>query len=147
MGEITFGEIQPDEVERLSEIESSTFSMPWKAADFLEMIELDYAYYIAAREDGVPIGCCGVRNMCGDGEITNVVIEASHRRQGIGERMLRYLMETGRERGIENYTLEVRRSNDKAIALYEKLGFVMEGVRKNFYEKPVEDALIYWKRD
>lgn len=146
MGEITFGEIRPDEVERLSEIESSTFSMPWHAADFLEMIELDYAYYIAAREDGVPIGCCGVRNMCGDGEITNVVIEKDHRGRGIGEQMLRFLMSTGRQRGIENYTLEVRKSNKNAIALYEKLGFVMEGVRKNFYEKPVEDALIYWKR-
>ena len=48
--------------------------------------------------------------------------------------------------GVEAFTLEVRKSNDTAIHLYEKLGFVTEGVRKKFYEEPVEDALIMWKR-
>ena len=48
--------------------------------------------------------------------------------------------------GIENFTLEVRVSNASAIHVYEKLGFVSEGIRPRFYEKPVEDAMIMWKR-
>jgi len=143
---ITFAEIASEDVEELSIIESETFSMPWKAQDFLDMIRLDFAYYICAKEDGKIIGCCGVRNMAGDGEITNVVIRKERRGEGIGERMLLYLMETGLERGISAYTLEVRESNAPAIGLYEKLGFVCEGKRKNFYDRPTEDALIYWKR-
>ncbi len=143
---ITFSEITESDVAAVSRIEEETFSMPWKPQDFLEMIELDYAYYIVAKEDGVPIGCCGIRNMCGDGEITNVVIAASHRGRGIGELMLKYLMDTSREMGVRDYTLEVRAGNVPAIRLYEKLGFVSEGVRPGFYDQPKEDALIMWMR-
>ena len=60
--------------------------------------------------------------------------------------MLEYLLEKGRNAGVEAFILEVRKSNENAIHLYEKLGFVTEGIRKNFYEKPVEDGLIMWKR-
>lgn len=60
--------------------------------------------------------------------------------------MLSELLKRGKCMGIEAFTLEVRKSNEAAIHLYEKAGFVTEGVRKNFYEKPVEDGLIMWKR-
>ena len=143
---ISFEEIRQEDVPFVSKIEEESFSMPWKPKDFLEMISLDYAYYITAKDDGEVIGCCGIRNMCGDGEITNVVIRADRRGEGIGEKMLEFLMEESRSRGVVNYTLEVRAGNKPAIALYEKLGFVCEGVRKNFYENPTEDGLIYWKR-
>ena len=55
-------------------------------------------------------------------------------------------MEEGCRAGLNAYTLEVRVSNTAAIGLYEKLGFVSEGIRPNFYEKPAEDAMIMWKR-
>ncbi len=60
--------------------------------------------------------------------------------------LLRYLMEKGDRAGLTAYTLEVRVSNAAAIGLYEKLGFVSEGIRPDFYEKPTEDAVIMWKR-
>ena len=56
------------------------------------------------------------------------------------------LLEETTARGVQALTLEVRSTNTAAIRLYESLGFVQEGVRKNFYEKPTEDALILWKR-
>lgn len=144
---IYFEEISEKDVPAISQIEEETFSMPWKPKDFLEMISLDYAFYICAKDDDEVIGCCGIRNMCGDGEITNVVIRKDRRGEGIGEQMLSYLLTESRRIGVENYTLEVRASNKAAIRLYEKLGFVCEGVRRNFYDAPKEDALIYWKRD
>ena len=60
--------------------------------------------------------------------------------------MMEYMLERAKEVGIGDCTLEVRISNQPAIALYESLGFKGEGVRPKFYEKPVEDALIMWKR-
>lgn len=144
---IYFSELTREDVDEVCKIEEAVFSMPWKARDFIEMIEADYAYYVVAKEDGIPIGCCGVRNMCGDGEITNVVIREDKRRLGAGYRMLQFMMNEARTRGVNNFTLEVRASNAPAIALYERLGFVSEGVRPSFYEKPREDAIIMWKRN
>lgn len=143
---LTFSRLTEKEIEAVSRIEEETFSMPWKPQDFLDMISHDYAYYIVALLDDVPIGCCGIINACGDGDISNVVIKEEYRNKGYGEQMLRYLMEQSRELGVENYTLEVRASNTAAISLYKKLGFLECGVRKNFYEKPTEDGLIMWYR-
>ena len=139
-------EMKEEDLPAVSRMEEETFSMPWSAADFLDMIRCEYAYYVVAKERNEILGCCGIRNMCGDGEITNVVVRQIHRRKGIGELMLRGLMEQSRAIGVKNYTLEVRETNEAAIRLYEKLGFSVEGRRKNFYEKPREDALIMWKR-
>lgn len=60
--------------------------------------------------------------------------------------MLRHLMKESEQEGIRAFTLEVRVSNAAAIHVYEKLGFVSEGIRPGFYEKPDEDAMILWKR-
>ncbi len=55
-------------------------------------------------------------------------------------------MVRGNAQGVEAYTLEVRVSNSIAIHVYEKLGFVSEGIRPDFYERPTEDAMIMWRR-
>lgn len=143
---IIIEELEEKDVEAVSKIEERTFSMPWSAKDFLQMINDENALYLAAKSDGVLIACCGVRNILGDGEITNVVVDEPYRARGIGSRMLSELLKKGKQMGIKAFTLEVRKSNEAAIRLYEKAGFVTEGIRKNFYEKPVEDGLIMWKR-
>ena len=143
---VTVREMKASDVEAVSEIEHEAFSMPWSAEDFLEMVEADYAHYYVAESNGRIVGCCGVRNLMGEGEITNVVVAASYRGQGIGRQMLQYMLKEAKTFGIGDCTLEVRVSNTSAIRLYESLGFQGEGVRPRFYEKPVEDALIMWKR-
>lgn len=139
-------ELAAEDAEEVSRIEQETFSMPWQAQDFLEMVEADYAYYYVAEENGEIAGCCGIRNMAGEGEITNVVVAEKFRRRGIGRALMEYMLKEARLHGMESATLEVRVSNKPAISLYESLGFRGEGVRPNFYEKPREDALIMWKR-
>lgn len=139
-------EMKADDVEIVSKIESEVFSMPWSAKDFLEMVEADYAYYYVAEVDGEIAGCCGIRNIAGEGEITNVVVAPPHRKKGIALKMMEYMLERAVEVGIGDCTLEVRVSNQPAIRLYERLGFKGEGVRPHFYDKPDEDALIMWKR-
>lgn len=139
-------ELTAADVEAVSRIEEAVFSMPWKQDDFLAMVEADYAHYFVAEEDGEIAGYCGVRNMAGEGEITNVAVAGQFRRRGIGRRLMEYMLKKAPSFGIGDLTLEVRVSNAPAISLYESLGFHQEGVRPDFYEKPKEDALIMWKR-
>lgn len=135
-----------EDVEPLSVIESASFSMPWSAGDFAALLTRDYCMYYVAEVDGEVVGCCGMTNICNEGNIDNVVVAEKYRGQGIATALLERLLEEGDSLGITAYTLEVRVSNAPAIHVYEKLGFVSEGIRPNFYEKPTEDACIMWKR-
>lgn len=143
---ITFRQMIPGDIPFISRLEEETFSMPWSAKDFQEMIEKEDARYYVAEEDGRLLGGCGVLMILGEGNITNVVIAPEERNKGVGTGLLQYMMEEGVREGLTAYTLEVRVSNAPAIHLYEKLGFVSEGIRPGFYEKPTEDAMIMWKR-
>lgn len=143
---IRYRQMTPEDVPVISKLEEETFSMPWSAEDFLQMIEKEDARYYVAEEDGELLGGCGVLLIVGEGNITNVVIKPEARNRGIGTGLLQYLIEEGYREGLNAFTLEVRVSNQAAIHVYEKVGFVSEGVRPHFYEKPTEDALIMWKR-
>lgn len=143
---VIYRRMTPEDVPYISRLEEQTFSMPWSADSFLEMIGKEDARYYVAERDGQLLGGCGVLMIAGEGNITNVVIALEARNQGIGTAMLQHLMQEGDREGLTAYTLEVRVSNAAAIHVYEKLGFVSAGIRPNFYEKPAEDALIFWKR-
>ena len=143
---ITYRRMTAEDVPFISKLEQETFSMPWSADSFLEMIDKEDARYYVAERDGQLLGGCGVLMIAGEGNITNVVVAPEARNQGIGTGMLKHLMEEGSRAGLTAYTLEVRVSNAAAIHVYEKLGFVSEGIRPGFYEKPTEDAAIFWKR-
>lgn len=128
-------------------LEKESFSEPWKEADFRNALENVNVCYLVAELSEQIVASCGVRNILGEGEITNVVTDKDKRNTGIGYCLLLNLLEEGEKMGISAFTLEVRKSNEAAIHLYEKLGFVVEGVRKDFYRKPMEDALIMWRRN
>lgn len=144
--EIKVRPMKAEDVPKISLMEEAAFSMPWGAKDFLDMVEREDSLYVTALCEEEPIGCCGVTNACGDGDVNNVVVADKFRQLGVGKVMMMALMEWGTALGIENYTLEVRVSNIPAIHLYESLGFVSEGIRPGFYERPKEDAMIMWKR-
>lgn len=144
--EIEIRELTPVWVDQVCALEEEAFSMPWHRDSFLKMIEDKDALYLVALHRDEVIACCGLRNIVGEGEITNVVTKRGFRGQGIAGSLLTRLMKEGEQMGVEAFTLEVRKSNEPAIHLYERLGFETEGIRKNFYEKPTEDALIMWKR-
>ena len=144
--ELIIRKLQETDIEPLSVIEAASFSMPWSAKDFADLLKHDYCVYLAAECAGEVAGCCGMTNICREGNIDNVVVAERFRGKGIATALLRRLMEAGDAMGVQAYTLEVRVSNQIAIHIYEKLGFVSEGIRPGFYEKPVEDACIMWKR-
>jgi len=145
---ITIRPMEEKDLDEVCRMEEEAFSMPWHRESFLEMIQNENALYLVALDEKNEIlGSCGVLNIVGDGSVTNVVVDQKYRNQGIGSLLMKELLKQGEENlGIEAFTLEVRVSNLNAIRLYEKMGFENVGIRKNFYEKPTEDAIIMWKR-
>lgn len=143
---VSFRRLCEGDVEALSIMAAECFSVPWSAKAFAELVNDEKSIYLVAVRDKEVVGCCGVVNSYGDGDIDIVMVKEKERGQGIAYAMLQELLKIGETIGVENYTLEVRVSNAPAIHVYEKLGFVSEGIRPRFYEKPTEDAMIMWKR-
>ena len=143
---ITVRLMEESDLDRVTVLEGEIFSMPWSKQAFLDGLKNEKAIYLVAENAQEVVGYCGVYNILGEGDIVNVAVAKEYRGNGIALQMLRVLLQLGEKAGIEAFTLEVRAGNAPAIYVYEQLGFAVEGVRKNFYEKPTEDALIMWKR-
>lgn len=139
-------DMRKEDLEQVSTMEAACFSMPWSKKSFEENLNRSDAVYVVARDGDKVLGYCGAYVILNEADINQVAVEPLHRKKGVGGKMLAALLEKLRKAGADAVALEVRKSNEAAIALYESMGFVTEGIRKNFYEKPVEDALIMWKR-
>ncbi len=128
---------------KVAEIEKMCFSDPWSRESLEKEFSLDYAvYFVAKSDENELIGHIGVHNVCGEGEITMVAVHPDFRRNGTGEKLVRFLLDFEKESGIGRVNLEVRESNYSAISLYEKCGFSRDGIRKNYYSLPTENAVL-----
>jgi len=145
-GEVVIRLMEERDLEQVAAIDKKYFSMPWSENAFSDSLKLSHTLYVVAETEGRIAGYCGCYQLLEEAEIVNVAVDEAYRGRGIGRKMLTELMRMGLERGAFAYTLEVRVSNVPAIRLYESLGFESVGIRKNFYEKPVEDAMIMWRR-
>jgi ribosomal-protein-alanine N-acetyltransferase len=125
-------------------IERETFSDPWSEEDFRGSLSEANNGYLIAEIEGCVVGYCGYWGIAGEGYIYNVAVKKEYRRQQIGYQLLKNLIESSKDKGVDTFTLEVRSSNEAAIHLYETLGFERAGIRKDFYSKPKEDAVIMW---
>lgn len=141
---MTIRKMKEEDLAEVCEIEQATFSDPWSAEDFLSSLKEPNNDYLVAVIDGTIAGYCGYWGIAGEGYIYNVAVKKDCRRQRIGYQMLKALLEESSGRGITSFTLEVRYSNEAAIRLYESMGFQSAGIRKDFYTKPKEDAVIMW---
>lgn len=145
-GVVTFRPMGYADAGAAAALEAACSREAWSQKAYADALANENACYLVAECGGCIIGCCGLWQSFSEGDICNVAVDAGYRRQKIAWNMLKALMEAGAGRGITCFTLEVRKSNTAAVCLYEKLGFVTEGVRKRFYQNPPEDALIMWKR-
>ncbi|MBE5886794.1 MAG: ribosomal-protein-alanine N-acetyltransferase [Lachnospiraceae bacterium] len=132
------------DIEAVVILEAENFSEPWSANSFIEEIRKETSLYIVAYEGETLVGICGLVTSFDEGEVLNVSVAKEYRKQGIAYQMLQHLLNEGESKGIKHFTLEVREGNVPARTLYEKLGFVCEGIRPNFYRNPAENAAIYW---
>jgi len=137
--------MQEKDLPRILEIEQSCFPAPWAYQSFVnELRDNEYARYFCLEHDGKIIGYMGLWFILEEGHITNVAISPEYQGKGLGEYLMRSVMELMAKEGMERMTLEVRASNRPAQKLYERLGFVTAGVRKGYYSDNREDALIMW---
>ncbi|MBP3594211.1 MAG: ribosomal protein S18-alanine N-acetyltransferase [Lachnospiraceae bacterium] len=130
---------------QVAAIEATSFSVPWSLKAFTETVEKENFRYFVAEEEGEIIGYCGFLFVLDEAEIPNVCVKSSARKRGVGKQMMSVLMEEAKKLGMAVLYLEVRESNTPARALYKSLGFEENGIRKNFYEHPVEHAVLMSK--
>ena len=129
-----------------AEIERLCFSDPWSEKMLAEHLANPCSLALAAVGDtGRLLGYVGLLAVVDEGYITNVAVRPDCRRQGVAAALLDALEAQGKERELAFLTLEVRQSNAPARALYEKLGYLQAGLRRNYYENPREDAIIMTK--
>ena len=132
-----------DDVESVLSIESRVFTTPWQADTFLNLIgrpgsELWVMEHPVAGILAYAVLWC----VLDQAELANIAVRSEYRGQGYASRLLERVLQVARDREVETIYLEVRASNTQALELYDRFGFSQVGVRKNYYDRPKEDALV-----
>ncbi len=129
-------------ISAVAEIEKECFSSPWSEEGLRSELTNDGAYFFVATQADALLGYGGMHITLDEGYIANIAVTDTARKKGVASAVLTRLIATAKEKGCAFLSLEVRKSNTPAIALYEKFGFEMVGERKNFYTSPTENAII-----
>ena len=142
-------DVRPEHIPQIEELEKRCFSMPWPAELLKSQLKDAQHEFIAALDaEGKVLGYVGMMYVLDEGYISNVAVAPEQRRRGIGDALIRELLRRCEAHNLAFVTLEVREHNEPAIALYRKHGFERVGMRKNYYEAPVENAILmtkFWK--
>ena len=141
---VTIRQAKLYDVPALSRIEQDSFDAPWSAEEITKDItSKDGNIYVAVIEaDDEKAGYAEMRMVKGEAQIYNIVIDRAFRGRGLGEMLLRHLIDKAKDLGCSLITLEVRGGNEAAMELYRKLGFKEVGRRRGYYSKGGEDAVL-----
>jgi len=131
-----------NDIAEIMALERAAFSPAWTEGAVLRELDSGDAFFAVAREGGQILGFVVLRYMADEAELFQIAVRADARRRGIGDKLLQAAENDARERAAARIFLEVRKSNDAAIKLYEKRGFFRAGLRKSYYDAPTEDALV-----
>lgn len=144
-------EMTISDVSDVAVIERECFSQPWSEQSLKDSIEREDTHFLVCEDEMCAepgnvrrsiVGYIGMYISFEEGDITNVAVSTKCRKRGYGKALVTRAKEIAKEKQLEMILLEVRVSNEPAISLYKKLGFEEIGLRKKFYEHPVEDAVI-----
>ena len=135
-------EMEASHLQALVELEKNAFAQPWSYEGLLEELSNPLAVFRVAICGGEVAGYVGMHHIVDEGYITNIAVFPAYRRMGVATRLLKHLIRYAKDHEMTMITLEVRVSNEGAIALYEENGFDDEGIRPSFYTDPTEDARI-----
>jgi ribosomal-protein-alanine N-acetyltransferase len=129
----------------VDEIEREQFSNPWSREHYHAELANSFSnFYVAENtQPEALIGFLLFWRLGSELELHKIAVAQAWQRQGHASRLLEFFIQTGRSLGSERAVLEVRASNVPAIRLYEKYSFRRVGKRREYYSKPVEDALLY----
>lgn len=146
MNDIAIREACLQDMDAIYGIEQTSFSVAWSRESFVSAFESENIQIFAAEEENALIGFGCIMVIPPESEILNLAVLPQYRGQGIGGRLLSAMLACAEEQKAKSAYLEVRESNAPARALYEKNGFFPLGIRKNYYTKPTENAIIMQKK-
>ncbi len=154
IGSFALVEMSEHHLDDVIGIESRCNSNPWSGTTFLsEMRSATHIIFVAilqkdnGQERETVLGFAGGQLVSDELHIHSLAVDEIYRRNSIGRSLIIKLLDYAKRQGVKSSTLEVRVSNFKAIELYEKLGFLSEGIRPKYYADNGEDAAIMWLRD
>ena len=132
-------------VPQIALLERECFADPWSQQSIASELHNPLSLWLVAQEGQTLLGYVGSQTCLDETDMMNIAVSPASRRQGVARALIEALVSALRERGSKQLTLEVRASNGPARQLYESLGFLQVGLRKNYYRNPKEDALILGK--
>lgn len=142
---ISFENMKQTHLNDVVEIEQHSFPTPWSREAYRhEIAGNDFAYYTVALLGQKVVGYCGMWVILDEAHVTTIAAHPDHRNRGLGALLLNQMINEAKRRGCIKMTLEVRPSNDHALRLYTKSGFVSHGLRPGYYADTGEDAIIMW---
>jgi ribosomal-protein-alanine N-acetyltransferase len=127
------------------DIETASFSVPWKREHFVSELEARHSFPFVAVADDDIVGYFCLMSLFEEAQILDIAVVLHQRGLGIARLLLEHAISVARKMSAEVVALEVRASNIAAIRLYEKCGFVRTGLRQKYYEGR-EDAVLMEKR-
>ncbi len=136
-------DLGPEHLSQLRALESLCFEYYWTEEQFRLGLEKKAFFVLGYEEQGMLVGYLAYSIVLDEMEVLNLGVHPEFRRKGIGKALMLDLMQRCREMNVKRGLLDVKESNAPAIGLYESLGFVQVGVRKNYYPDTREDALLY----
>jgi ribosomal-protein-alanine N-acetyltransferase len=136
-----------NDVDAILDIEQASFTNPWTREMYLsELNNPGVSYCYVAKDDANHVvGFCAFWRVLDELHINNLAVMPARRREGVASELLAHVLREGRLLGARRATLEVRRSNQAALRLYDRCGFSVAAVRPDYYTHPTEDALILWR--
>jgi ribosomal-protein-alanine N-acetyltransferase len=142
MNAVIIREMSPDDVHKIAEIEKASYTMPWSETSFLSEIYSRHSITRVAELNGKIIAYVCVKKVADEGHLLNMTVHPDCRRQGVANMLFNNTLEDLRQSGCRFLYLEVRTSNNAAKKMYEKLNFKIVGTRKDYYLRPIENAVI-----
>jgi [ribosomal protein S18]-alanine N-acetyltransferase len=135
-----------DDLDQVVDIENKSFTRPWTPEGFKVELERKPAICLVVKDGGLVAGYLVFWVLQPEIHILNIAVKPDLRKNRLGDLLLDYLLDYSAEKGVEEIFLEVRPSNTGAFNLYSKKGFVVNGLRKNYYAEDQEDALLMVKK-
>jgi ribosomal-protein-alanine N-acetyltransferase len=138
-----------EDLDRVLEIEHLCYSNPWRPSSFIGEMEnppFSNPFVVFHESRKIIIGYVIYWHIKDEIQISNIALHPDFHGLGIGETVMRRILEMCRTDGGEYVILEVRPSNRAARMLYRKLGFRVMGVRRGYYQNPPEDAILMGRK-
>ena len=141
----TFRNMTEEDIEQVADLEKKVFSDAWSIQGIYDTFCQKQAFVTVAEQDKKIIGYCIMYYAVEEAEIARIAVDDTVRRQGVGRGILDCVCQCSKAKNIKRLLLDVRESNASARRFYEQYGFIVDGIRRNFYEKPNENAVLMSK--